>query len=93
MKSKNKKQLPQLNLFEEILLIEDLQEDDHFRIAVDSPNIYFVREQFFEIKAETKAVLTVKPYSIYFIPHGRKVFKILTACNDTEKDHIHCNKK
>lgn len=70
-----KAQLPQLNLFEEFVPVEELQAGDHLRLAPQSPNVYYVVEQFNDQNPETKIKL-VKSTNIYFVKHGRKVLKV-----------------
>ncbi|MEP7317195.1 MAG: hypothetical protein ABI921_00585 [Panacibacter sp.] len=72
---KKKKELPQLDLFEAIIPVEDLQPDDHFRLSVESPNVYVVKEQFDDIAGKQTKAKLLNSYNIYFIKHGRKVFK------------------
>jgi hypothetical protein len=70
-----KKPAQQLDVFETIVPVEDLLPGDKFRISFDSPNVYLVKEQFADKKPECKARF-FDSTSIYFISHGRKVFKL-----------------
>lgn len=81
MKTKKVKRSPQLEVFEEYVLIEGLKEDDHLRLSVESPNVYRVIEHFDDPIPETKIILIAeKKFTYYFVPHGRKVIKINSTC-------------